>query len=661
MKLVINQIASGTNSNAYKFVELFHLLIQETHLRPGVSIRVPNYTLYRNDRQTQNIPSGGTAILVKSSLKYHHIPTPTLGAAEATIVVLTPPGENPLLIASIYIPPTTSPSACIHDLEKIFALEHSSILCGDYNAHHKHWGCNDNNPSGQLIKNLIDNTDTDIVAPNTPTRFGYNSASTIDFALTRNLYWVSDIVSSPELSSDHNPIILNFQTSIQFNFPTRNVSTNWERFRFHLADTPTFQPITAHSGEEIDEQVSTLTNQILTAYDNSSKQIHPNNNYYIDNDLRTLFKTRNRARKIYQYSRNPADKKTTLNRIQNKIKRKIQAVTQKQWEDKLASLDTVDGSLWSTTKGFKKKRSPISALKGNTGIAYTDEEKAETLANSLESQFQLNNISNPTQDNNHIRLVTRFFNNENNFDDSPSITKPSEIVQIINNFKIKKAPGREGITNKMCKHFTRSVVFQLTNIINNILTVGYFPKIWKTASVIPILKPGKDPTLPDSFRPISLLPVLSKITEKIIQKRLCQHLNDNDILIPQQHGFRAGLSTSHQLLRVVEYIKTGFRDRKSTGAVFLDIQKAFDRVWHVGLLYKLIKINTPPHLIKLISSFLTNRSFAVKVNNIHSTNRKIVRHLKKSDPNFYDLLVLFFQSRSMISMKVSTPIRTRSF
>ncbi|GFU27925.1 uncharacterized protein TNCV_450191 [Trichonephila clavipes] len=55
------------------------------------------------------------------------------------------------------------------------------------------------------------------------------------------------------------------------------------------------------------------------------------------------------------------------------------------------------------------------------------------------------------------------------------------------------------------------------------------------------------------------------------------HLNDNDILIPQQHGFRAGLSTSHQLLRVVEYIKSGFQDRKSTGAVFLDIQKAFDR------------------------------------------------------------------------------------
>ncbi|GFW24624.1 probable RNA-directed DNA polymerase from transposon X-element [Trichonephila clavipes] len=221
------------------------LLIQETHLRPGVSIRVPNYTLYRNDRDTQIHPSGGTAILIKSSLKHHHLPTPSLGAVESTIVVLTPPGENPLLVASIYIPPTTSPSACIHDLEEIFALEQSSILCGDYNAHHSHWGCKDINPRGQLIKNLIDNTDTDIVAPDSPTRFGYNSASTIDFALTRNLYWLTDIISSPELSSDHNPIILNFQTSIQFNFPTRNVSTNWERFRFHLSNTPTFQPITA--------------------------------------------------------------------------------------------------------------------------------------------------------------------------------------------------------------------------------------------------------------------------------------------------------------------------------------------------------------------------------------------------------------------------------
>ncbi|GFY30346.1 hypothetical protein TNCV_4065961 [Trichonephila clavipes] len=118
-------------------------------MRPGASIRVPNYTLYRIDRQNQNLPAGDTV--------------------EATIVVLTPPGENPLPIASVCILFST-PSACTHDLEEIFALEHSSILWGDYNAHHTHCGCNDINSRGQHIKTLIDNTDTDIIAPNTPTR-----------------------------------------------------------------------------------------------------------------------------------------------------------------------------------------------------------------------------------------------------------------------------------------------------------------------------------------------------------------------------------------------------------------------------------------------------------------------------------------------------------
>ncbi|GFU92442.1 RNA-directed DNA polymerase from mobile element jockey [Trichonephila clavipes] len=94
----------------------------------------------------------------------------------------------------------------------------------------------------------------------------------------------------------------------------------------------------------------------------------------------------------------------------------------------------------------------------------------------------------------------------------------------------------------------------------------------------PDFKTRKDPTKAGSHRPISLLPILSKIAEKIIQTRLNQHLSENDILISQQHAFRANLSASHQLLHAVEYIKTGFANKKSTGAVFLDVEKAFDRV-----------------------------------------------------------------------------------
>ncbi|GFT71472.1 RNA-directed DNA polymerase from mobile element jockey [Trichonephila clavipes] len=484
----------------------------------------------------------------------------------------------------------------------------------------RHWGCISNNQRGLLLKNFTDDTDTDLLAPPTPTRFGYNSASTIDFALTRHFHWRTSINSVSELSSDHNPIILNFKTSIKFDFPTRTVTTDW-----NLLDTPSKLPLhsnqSQHTREDIEKLTADITSNILHAYDLSSKPIQNKNKTFIDSDLKSLFKQRNRARKTWQFTRDPNDK-TILNRLQNKIHRKVNALSQKQWEDKLTSLDPEDGSLWNMAKGFRKKRSPISALTGPTGIAYTDAQKAETLANALEDQFQLNNIQNPDTDTQHMRLVDRFFINDNNFDDTPISTKPSELLQYIKKLKIKKAPGNDKITNKMVLNFPISIIFQLTNLINKILYTGHFPQAWKTATVIPILKPGKDPTLATSHRPISLLPVLSKLAERIILNRLNDHLQKNDILIPQQHGFRANLSTSHQLLRVVEYVKTGFAENKSTGAVFLDIQKAFDRVWHYGLLYKLIRTNTP-YLIKIIKSFLENRNFSVLVNHSYSPLKNI--------------------------------------
>ncbi|GFU15175.1 RNA-directed DNA polymerase from mobile element jockey [Trichonephila clavipes] len=200
---------------------------------------------------------------------------------------------------------------------------------------------------------------------------------------------------------------------------------------------------------------------------------------------------------------------------------------------------------------------------------------------------------------------------------------PSEVLNYIKKAQIRRAPGREGITNKILRNLTLPVIFQITNIISNIFITGHFPDSWKHASVIPILKPRKPRNAADSYRPISLLPVLSKLAERLILSRLNDFLETNKILISQQHGFRPQLSTSHQLLRVVEYAKSGFKEKKCTGAVFLDIQKAFDRVWHTGLIYKLIKINAPPQLILIIKSFLNNRSFAVRVNDTHSSTKQI--------------------------------------
>ncbi|GFV61754.1 RNA-directed DNA polymerase from mobile element jockey [Trichonephila clavipes] len=122
---------------------------------------------------------------------------------------------------------------------------------------------------------------------------------------------------------------------------------------------------------------------------------------------------------------------------------------------------------------------------------------------------------------------------------------PSEILNYIKKAQIKRAPGREGITNKILRDITHPVIFQITNIISNIFLTGHFPDSWKHASVIPILKPGKPRSAADNYRPISLLPVLSKLAERLILSRLDNHLITNKILISQQHGFRPQLSTSH--------------------------------------------------------------------------------------------------------------------
>ncbi|GFU49920.1 probable RNA-directed DNA polymerase from transposon X-element [Trichonephila clavipes] len=175
----------------------------------------------------------------------------------------------------------------------------------------------------------------------------------------------------------------------------------------------------------------------------------------------------------------------------------------------------------------------------------------------------------------------------------------------------------------MLKNFPIKLILILTILINKILKFNHFPDNWKEAIIFPINKPGKDPHLASSYRPISLLSTIGKLTESIILHRLKNFINENNILNPNQYGFTNKLSTLHPLLRLTENISEGFQKKKSTGAVFLDIQKAFDRVWINGLTFKLITFKIPHPLIHLIHSYLTNRSFRIRINETLSNEHSV--------------------------------------
>ena len=117
-----------------------------------------------------------------------------------------------------------------------------------------------------------------------------------------------------------------------------------------------------------------------------------------------------------------------------------------------------------------------------------------------------------------------------------------------------------------------------------------------------------------NYRPISSTPCIMKLFEKIIYKRITKYLTTNDVIIKQQSGFRSHRQCKDNLIFICQKILESFGNRKKACCIFFDIQSAFDKVWHTGLIYKLIKIGIPAYIVIWIKEFLSHRKFRVKLN-----------------------------------------------
>ncbi|GFU80864.1 probable RNA-directed DNA polymerase from transposon X-element [Trichonephila clavipes] len=358
-------------------------LIQETHLRPEHSFKIPNYSCYRNDRTHPTPGWGGTALLIKNCISHYHIPTPPqYTGVEMTLIMLTPIDHEPIQIGSTYIPPANEHFRNLNvALDPIFNSNNMTILVGDFNAKHTSWGCPVSDTRGNRLYQYIINNNIEVIAPPTPTRFGTASTTIIDYALIKNLNWPCNIDSIPELSSDHNPIKLHFPRTAKFEIPPPQLNTNWNIFTSTLANSENCHLPNATSTPEIESQVRDLTNEILAAHAKASRPMTHSEPPFVQVQYR-----------------------------------------QQVWEDYLTSLDAEDGSLWGTARAFRKKASPISALNGPNGVALSDTNKTELIALSLESKFQLNDIHNPQKDDIITNTVDAYIanhTNNNNIDPIP--------------------------------------------------------------------------------------------------------------------------------------------------------------------------------------------------------------------------------------------------
>lgn len=194
----------------------------------------------------------------------------------------------------------------------------------------------------------------------------------------------------------------------------------------------------------------------------------------------------------------------------------------------------------------------------------------------------------------------------------------SNVGEVLDSLKPKTSFGHDCISNKLLKSIKNEIISPLTLIINQSFNTGIFPKELKLAKVIPVFKKGESSKL-NNYRPISLLPSMSKVFERIMHSQLTKYLTDNNLLFAQQYGFRPKHSTELAIVDIVDRLLKSMDSDLIPFSVYIDLSKAFDTLVHSILLNKLAYYGIHNNALALLSDYLNDRQQYVDINGISSS------------------------------------------
>lgn len=609
------------------------MLLNETHLIPTNKFVLANYKTYRQDRVSKH-RGGGVAVLVANSIRHDHLPLPELKTIEAIGVKIYTSTGNIELISAYHRP---QQALSKQDLAQLIANTKQRIVAGDLNAKHITWNSLKNNKSGLTLRNNATANGYQVYGPTQPTHFPayYKHApDVLDIMLTSQLTPDFSLKSVAELTSDHNPLIITLsETSTKEQEPRLFYNyrkANWNRFRELLTNEnkEDTEPITTR--DELDSQAARYTANLQQAMKETIPKLAAKRvtKFDLPPGLIRSVAIKNAARRLWQRTRTP-DLHKMYNKLNRQLRTDIQNHRAQQWENMLTTCnvtkDNRDTSkIWKLARRMTGQGISNPVLKGTHGLATTNTEKAQILAETLAQTFTLNPPNAESQ------TIQAEYNICHHFHPEPKATLTEtetvtiqELASIVAKLPDGKAPGFDEITIAIIRQIPDNQAHKLVAIFNAAIRLQHFPLTWKMAKIITFHKAGKPQQEPTSYRPISLLSTIGKLLERILLVRLNKVLEDGAVIPNNQFGFRALHSTTHALTRMTSTITNAYNNNNHAVAIYLDVAKAFDRVWHQGLLTKMYRLGIPTYLIGIIKSYLKDRTFAVSWQDALSTTKQI--------------------------------------
>lgn len=595
-------------------------LISETHMTNQSYLKISKYRAYHTPHP-DNQASGGSAIIIKNSIS--HAVGVHLQKEEIQLTTVTIDSKiHNITIGAVYCPPKYNLKKQDYD-NLLLHLNERFIVGGDFNAKHIDWGSRITKTKGRELKKSILELNCNHHSTGNPTYWPTDPnklPDLLDFFISRkvcqNFIHTED---NYDLNSDHSAVILTLSDKIikkENKYTLTNHTTDWVSFKTELEKNINLT-VELKSKHQLDIETENLISLIQKAAWNNTREVKfrtVGNNYPVE--IRNMVREKRKARKKWQQTRHPADK-TVLNNLTQQLKREIQKIKQesiKQYLENMTADEKTDYSLWKATKKIKRPTTHVPPIKNEDGSwAVSNRDKAEVFALHLENTFKPNEGTTDFPTNGFARQTT--------VDKIPWVT-PKEVTCEIKNLNSKKSPGYDLITGEIMKQLPKKGIIMLTYLINTSFRLKYVPKALKVSEIIMLPKPGKPANSVKSYRPISILPIISKILEKLFLKRLQKIIEKKNIIPSHQFGCRQKHSTVEQLHRITDVIENALENKKICSAIFLDVAQAFDKVCHKSLSYKLYCL-LPEDYAEFSSSYIDGRLFRVKHENEYSELKEI--------------------------------------